>query len=436
MKLPMVVLSSLALACVAQELPWHFPEASRRQCLEISSSVRRVEPPVTVKLADAERCRLVLSEKAGAPLACHVDGDVVSFVLPGEIGPERPARVLVYWSDAAAWQPSPRLAEVPEPQDDFARIVLGHEWDFAEDQCGIQAWGDRPEHIGPVTIEDGWMKVPVTGSDPYFIWGTMFGTPPADDPFKLDSSLFTILELRVRQSQPDLQWGYFVTDATGTYRKGQFRVPGVGPHTARIYLPRSLPDFWDGRLFRALRIDLPKQAGVTVWVDYVRVLPRQPQVLQLPVLRQDDLATTAAAAGCEFTALPTALTAGAEHAQRVVVRAVAGGVLADRPLCWVMHCQTAKGDAETRHGQARTDAAGAFTLPLTAPKRTGTNFLSVGLADDYGRQSKAAKADIAVTPAAIVSYDLQLERSFVLSTATTQTLSVWGLDEFGNRQAV
>ena len=113
-----------------------------------------------------------------------------------------------------------------------------------------------------------------------------------------------------------------------------------------------------------------------------------------------------------------------------------GGVLADRPLCWVMHCQTAKGDAETRHGQARTDAAGAFTLPLTAPKRTGTNFLSVGLADDYGRQSKAAKADIAVVPAAIASYDLQLERSFVLSTATTQTLSVWGLDEFGNRQAV
>jgi len=436
MRLPMVVLSSLTLACAAQELPWHFPEASRRQCLEISSSVRRVSPPVTVKLADAERCRLIVPEKADEPLACHVDGDAVSFVLPSEVAPARLAHVLVYWSDAVGWQPSPRLAAVPEPQDDFARIVLGHDWDFADDQCGIQTWGDRPEHIGPVTIEDGWLKVPVTGSDPYFIWGTMFGTPPADDPFKLDSSLFSMLELRVRQSQPDLQWGYFVTDATGTYRKGTFKVPGMGPHTIRVDLSRSQPDFWDGRLIRALRIDLPKQAGITAWVDYVRMLPLQPKVSRLPVLRQDDLATTATTASCEFSALPTALTAGAEIAQRVVVRAAAGGVLADRPLCWVAQMQAAKGDVETRYGLARTDAAGSFMLPLTAPKRAGTIALSVGLADDFGRQSKAAKTDIPVIPAATTSYELRLERSFVLSTATTQTLSVWGLDEFGNRQAV
>ncbi|MGI5923563.1 MAG: hypothetical protein ACOX9E_06435 [Lentisphaeria bacterium] len=436
MKLPMALLGSLALACAAQEFPWHFPAASRRQCLEISSSVHRVAPPVTVKLADAARCRLVLPEKTDSPLACHVHGDAVSFVFPGEVGPGKSPRVLVYWSEATDWQPSPRLAAVPEPQDDFARIVLGREWDFAEDQCGIRAWGDRPDHIGRVTIEDGWMKVPVTGNDPYFIWGCMFGAAPADDPFKLDSSLFSVLELRVRQDQPDQQWCYFVTDMTGTYRKGTFRVPGTAPHTVRIDLSRSLPDFWDGRMFRALRIDLPKQPGITAWVDYVRVLPRPPQVVLLPVLRRDELATTAAAAGCEFTALPKTFTAGAEYAQRVVVRAAAGGVLAEHPLCWVAQIQAAAGDSKTQHGNARTDADGAFVLPLTAPKRAGAIALSVGLADAIGRQSKAAKAEVLVAPAALSAYDLRLERSFVLSTATAQTLTVWGLDEFGNRQPV
>jgi hypothetical protein len=436
MKLAFIAFSSLALLGVAQELPWHFAEAGQRQCLQVRSGIRRLDPPVSVTLANAGRCRLILPTRPDAPLACHLEGDKLSFVLPGELLPERPQWVLVYWSEDGDWQASPRLAERPEPKDDFARIVLGREWDFAEDQCGIRSWGDGPGHIGPVTIEDGWMKVPVRGNDPYFIWGSMFGTPPADDPFQLDSSLFAILELRVRQSEPDKHWAYFVTDTTGSYRKGQFKVPGLGPHTVRIDLARSQRDFWDGRTMRALRIDLPKQPGITAWVDYVRILPQPPQVTLQPLLRPEELATSMAADSCEFVALPASLTAGARQPQRILVRGADGAVLAERPLCWVMQCQVGEGALSSQHGQARTDAAGIFELPVQLPQQAGSLRLNVGLADDYGRPSKAAQAELLLLPAAISAYELRMERAFVLSTAKAQTLSVWGLDAFGNRQAV
>ncbi|MBT3286953.1 MAG: hypothetical protein HN380_06365 [Victivallales bacterium] len=436
MKSSCALLSSLAVACAGQTVPWHIPEASTRQIIEITSPVPRENAPVTTWLVGAGQCRLILPEDPTKPLPCYVGGDAVTFVLPGTLAPDRTRTVVAYRAEGGGWQPSPRLAAMPEPADDFARIVLGRAWDFTADQCGIQQWGDRPDHIGKVAVEDGWLRVPITGPDPYFVWGTMFGTPPADDPFRLDSSLFGVLELRVRQSAPDQTWAYFTTDETGAYRKGGFRVPGLGPQTVRIDLAKAQPAFWDGRMFRALRIDLPKTPGITAWVDYVKVLPRAPGASVVPPMTAAQLATSAAAARCEIQGAEPTQTANTGGDWTVRVRDAEGRPMPARPLAWLALVERHDQELTRARGMAVTDAAGCFTANLTMPKTTGAIALSIGLADDLGHLGKAARMAVTVTPAALVAYSLGPDRHFVLSTDPTVRLSVWGLDEFGNRQPV
>jgi hypothetical protein len=436
MKASCVLLSTLAVACTGQTIPWHIPEAATRQIIEIVSPVARENAPVTARLVGAEQCRLVLPDNPSKPLPCHVDGNTATFVLPGALVPGQPRTVVAYRAEKPGWQPSPRLTAKPEPKDDFARIVLGQAWDFATDQCGIRQWGDRPDHIGKVMIEDGWLRVPITGPDPYFIWGTMFGTPPANDPFKLDSSLFGILELRVKQSEPDQTWGYFVTDETGSYRKGNFRVSGLGPRTVRIDLAKAQQSSWDGRTFRALRIDLPKRPGLTAWVDYVRILPRAPSTNVVPPMTSAQVDTSSAAAQCEIQAGVATQVANTARDWTVLVRDAENQPMPGRHVAWLALIERDDQEPVIARGTAVTDGKGCFAAALTMPKTAGPIALSIGLADDLGHLSKAAKTGVTVVPAALTSYSLEPERHFVSSATPRVRLSVWGLDEFGNRQPV
>ena len=421
-----VFLTVLGTANAQASLPWHHADATHRTVFLIETPLPMRDPAVTVRAPAANgNLALVEAELPHAALPVHCGTNGITFVLPGTLTPKQPRTVIVYQGGAAV---SPKLSEAPRLISDYAQNELGYAWDFENGTlCGIVSWGNRPHHIGPITVEKGWLQVPVKDTDPYFIFGNMFGPSPNPRDLHINSGLYRTLELRVRQSCPQAEWEFFVTDSDGRYKSLAFDVRGTEAQTLSFDLQASFPDFWDGREFRALRIDTTNdKRGVLAEIDTVRFLPEPPAVIAGPTLTRESVAARNAILKITPT-LPQTVTAGEPSTASIKTYGGDGDRLAASRTTWTL--------ITAEHGTAyieNTLQGKTSTLALPAFTRSGECGWSLGLAGDLGQPIHTVSGMLRVAPAALASYRLTPEKATIDLRAPTARLFVQGLDAFGN----
>ncbi len=421
--LPVLALS--AAACAAPVLhPWQIEGASHRQVIEARSAVARQNAVVEfVSAAPAGApLRVVDAAVPAAALPVFRAGERLLVPVPGEWTAAR--QLAVYWSEEGGIDPSPLLPAQPIGGDDYATATHGHAWDFADgSQSGIRSWGDGPQHYGTITVEDGILTIPVTGPDPYCIWGVMFGEPGDQPGERIDSARYTRLRLRVRQSCPTAEWSLFFTDEKGQYQPHNFTVRGSEFQILEFDLPKIFPGFWDGRIMRAFRIDpTNKRPDTTVQIDWVRLELPDPTVEAGPVFTRADVAGREAVRRYDLT-MPAVAVAGETLAFRPVL---AGGA----PIF----------AAELRDGGGRLAARAADHAGVVLPAGEQARPLAwtFGPADDLGRPASPLETGaVEVRPAALDHYVLEPERRFVPTKGNRQVrIRVAGADRFGNNLPV
>jgi len=411
--------ASLLIACpsFAQvSWPWHFPDATNRMAFGISSTVAQHGPVVALPLFPADgRIAFIDASDPAKPLPYFAATNGCVIRIPGTLEAGKTRYVLAYLGAASV---SEKMGQSPAPQCDYAQAVLGHAWDFDDGtQCGILTWGDRASHFGAITVKDGWLQVPVKGPDPYFIFGDMFGSADSPRNLHIDSAVYRYLELRVRQSCPQAQWEFFVTDRNGTNKSFSFDVRGESPQVFRFDLRALFPDFWDGREFRSLRIDTTNnRSGVLAEVDYVRLMPVDPCVTTGPAFSREAVAARGAAE-LKRVSLPRTVTAG----ERVDAAVKING---QGPLAWSF--------VSTEHPEPITLASDSAALRLPACLRAGTCTWTLGLSDDLGRPTQAVSGKLTVKPGPLSSFRVTPTKEYLDLAAPSVSLSVQGLDAFSN----
>ena len=403
------------------------------QPFAIRSRTRQTTPVVTLRSELKPPLRLAVG---GQTLPCHTAPDgAISFVLPGALLPDQPQTAQLFEAADTA-DASPTLAEPPAPRD-FATDVLGRPWTFASDDGGVLKYGDQPDHIGPRTFADGWMNMTVMKHDPYLVWGHMFEEPPANDLFVLDSAVYHRLVITLRQEQPNQTWGIFVTDSRGSYYRHNFTVKPAGESTVSLDLSQIYRQQWNGRLFRALRLDLPKRPGLTVGLKSIRLLARSIAGEPRPALTGDQRRTLAHAARL-VTERPEASGQAGQTAD-VAARLLdaTGQPLTNRPCAWqAILEQPDSGQRLQQHGNAVTDRDGRFVATLTLPALAQPWQLALGLSTETGDLS-GARADLPldVRPAALDRLEFQFATRLLPPGARVR-LAIQGRDAFGNRVPV
>lgn len=418
------------------QLPWQCEGATHRQVVEVRSAILRQDAvaafPVAAPAADA--LRVVDSAAPDAALPIFRDGAQVVVRLPGTLDASR--CLAVYWSDQGAVEASPLLPAAPVAGDDYATAEYGDAWDFDEDdQDGIRSWGDRPEHFGEITVKDGILSVPVTGKDPYCIWGVMFGEPGDTPTEQIDSARYTRLRLRLAQSCSDAKWSFFFTDAKGRYQACEFTVKGTEFQTLEFDLPAVFPQFWDGRTMRAFRLDTTNdRPGATVRIDWVRLEPADPSAAVGPVFSQGGVAARASVKRFDLLA-PSTSRAGE------TVRFAAGNVtgprigLDDARVALVCELRTEAGELVSQAADWAGGLKGrSAELTPTVGEAVQALRWTVGVQDDLGRPvSPLKEGKLAVTPAALDHYVLTPATRFVPVAGDRQVrIGVAGADRFGN----
>lgn len=413
-------LANLVLCSASAQfiLPWQHADATHRTVCRIETDHALRDAVVTLPAAlTAQTVAFVDADAPASPLPIHVGTNGVTLLLPGAIEPGKPRCIVAYRDGTAV---SPKLAEPPRFTHDFAKTELGHAWDFADGtQCGIRSWGNRPNHLGPITVKDGWLQVPVKDTDPYFIFGNMFGR--ADDPHNLhiNSKTYRYLELRVRQSCARAEWEFFVTDRDGQYKSMTLDVHGTAAQTLCIDLQTAFPEFWDGREFRALRIDTTNdKKDVLAEVDYVRLLPVPPTVTVGPELSREAVKSRDTVTRFKVS-LPRSLTAGAHGVATVKIE----GAPRLAPCLWSL--------LTTEHGRTLIGSQTA-AVPLPTFTRASECSWTIGLADDLGQPLHPVSGTLHIGPAALAAYRLTPDMAFVDLQAPAAPLSVQGLDAYGN----
>ncbi|MBC7286916.1 MAG: hypothetical protein H5T86_02515, partial [Armatimonadetes bacterium] len=402
----------------------------------VSSPVDRRNPRVAVNLSmlgDAP-VKIVAADQPGQPLPVYRDGTGHAWlVVPGELQAAAPRLLVAYASAAAGFAPSPSLKEQP-PADDYAQTVYGDAWDFDEgDQEGIQHWGDRPTEYGKVEVRDGKLVIPVTGNDPYFIWGVMFGSPEGRRVEHIDSRVWRYLNIRLKQSVPSAEWSVFVTDSTGQYRGYHFTVRGQDWQVVSIDLAAAFPGFWDGREFRALRIDPTNNSkGALVEIDWVRLEALAADVTAGPVMFRQQIEARALAAGVQATAPPQA-RAGDRVKVRAAALDAAGKPVPLAPICVALEQSGGLVSAYP----AAADDQGMAVLEVPVGTAAGRRSWVIGLCDDLGRPAgKHWRGQLSVLPSRVAGYELVPQRIYVPVEVRRVKVAVWAVDQFGNRQAV
>ena len=394
----------------------------------LHSRTRLPSPVVSLRTTLRPPLRLVVD---GRTLPCHTAQDgTVSFVLPGVLLPREPRMAQLFEAAADA---SPALPEPPAPRD-FATDVLGRPWTFAADDGGVTTYGDQPDHIGPRTFADGWMSMTVMKRDPYLIWGHMFAAAPPDDLFVLDSSLYDQLVITLRQERPRQTWGIFVTDDRGSYFRHTFTVEPAGESTVTLDLRQIYRQQWDGRLFRALRLDLPKQPGLTVGLKSIRLLGKPIAGVPQPALTAAQRQTLAETARLVAEAPADVPVAGQETPCRLRLLNAAGQPLAGRPCAWSAALeQPDSGQRLEQHGHAVTDGDGWLTAVLKLPERARTWRVVWALSTETAALSQAQdRLTLDVRPGPLQRVDLQFETR-LLPPGSRVRFALQGRDAFGNR---
>lgn len=441
-----VVLTGLLTGCVSLPcrpvaLPWHTPEASQRQVVCVRTAEPRTDSLVDIALALPESglLRVVDPNAPDYPLPIFRDGTHIRLQLPGELTAER--LLAVYWAEGKLPEPSPLLDRPPLAGDDYATAAHGDAWDFDEgDQDGIRSWGDRPNHYGTITVHDGMLTVPVTGPDPYCIWGVMFGNP-ADQPpghagtpaEHIDSSLYSRLRMRIRQSCDSADWTFFFTDEKGRYQNYGFTVRGKDFQTLEFDLRKIFPGFWDGRIMRAFRLDTTNgRPGTTVDLDWVRIERTEPEVDAGPVFSREAVLQRKYVTGFR-TEVPKTVIAGGEA--EIAIRDVRGsaGMSSDAA---VFACELRTPDGypfSVSYGSAGGNN-GAGRIAASVGPRVRELVWALGPADDMGRPAAPVRTGkIAVIPAPLDHYRLVPDSRFVAVEGARRTsITVIAEDAFGN----
>lgn len=419
-------------------LPWHDEQATARQVVRVTAPVPRVGPVVGLALAGPQDQPLRIvdaADPAGAPLPLYRDRAGKVWVRAGgETGPQSPRHLVAYWSQAPGWQASAVLDAKPDETDaadDYATATYGDAWDFDEgDQENITGWGDRPTEYGAVEVRDGRLIVPVTGNDPYFIWGIMFGTPGDRPTEHIDSGIYRYLRMRVRQDREAAEWTVYLTDAEGVFRSYDFQVRGPEWQEIELDLPRLFGSFWDGREFRALRIDPTNFApGTTVEIDWVRLLRPGAEATAGPVVSREQVAARALVKTLKANA-PGQAKAG----ERPVVR-VSGLDEDDRAVAGVPMAVALREEGEiTACHTTISEGSGWARCEPGVGTQAGEREWVVGVCDDLGRPAEPTQsARLIVTPAELDHYELIADRRLVPVSRPRVRLTVWGADRFGNR---
>ncbi len=440
-RLTAVVIGSLVAGWVAAarepvQLAWQVPAASCRQVVEVSSPIPRQDTVAVFRVGAPADATLRVVDPASADTALPIfrAGDLVTVQVPGELA--APRRLAVYWSDQGNVEGSPLLPTAPVGGDDYATATYGDAWDFDEgDQDGIRSWGDRPDHYGEITVKDGLLTVPITGKDPYCIWGVMFGEPGDTPTEHIDSARYTRLRMRLRQSCQNAKWAFFFTDEKGRYQTCEFTVKGTEFQTLEFDLPAVFPQFWDGRTMRALRLDTTNdRAGATVQIDWVRLEAADPAVAVGPVL---DRGNVAARANLKRFDLLSPSTCRAGETPRFAVGNLTGTktLVGDSRVAFVGELRAEDG---TLVSQAADWAGGmknrSAELTPSAGEAVQALRWTVGVQDDLGHPMPPLKeGKLAVGPAALDHYVLTPATRFVPVSGDRQVrIQVAGADRFGN----
>lgn len=406
--------------------PWHHPDATRRTVYLITAPIPLRDAAVTLPAPPPDGTLAVVDAALPfAPLPLFAGTNGLTFVLPGALLPDRPRTVIAYQGGAAA---SPRLPEQPPLLCDYATNEIGYPWDFENGTpCGITGWGDRPSHLGPVSVERGWLRIPVKDIDPYFIWGNMFGSAPSPKDLHINSAHYRTLELRVRQSCAQAEWSIFLTDRDGQHKSMSFTVQGTEAQTRRFDLASAFPDFWDGREFRALRIDTTNdKRDILAEVDYVRILPAPPAVISGPCFTREALAAREAVLSHK-PAFPDTLAAGAPGTLSVKTYDRNGDRLAPGRAVWTLLTE----EHGTRFIEGAPEGKSA-KLALPAFTRAGPCAWKLGLAGDLGQPLHTVSGTVKVVPGSLASLRLVPLKTHVALSAPEAHVSVQGLDACGN----
>jgi len=426
------ILASLLISFVIHNvraqasLPWHQPDATHRVAYLVEAPLAMRDPAVTIP-APASRGNLALvsTDLPHAPMPIHRGTNGITFILPGTITPGKPRTVIAYQGGAAV---SPDLEEEPHLLCDYATNEIGYPWDFENGtQCGIATWGDRPHHFGAITVNKGWLQIPVKGPDPYFIFGNMFGNKPSPRDLHIDSGLYRTLELRLRQSCADAQWEFFVTDSDGRNKSLRFDVHGTAAQTFRFDLKAAFPDFRDGREFRAVRIDATNdKRDVLAEVDYVRILPAPPIIITGPTFTREAVKARDSIAKIKLS-FPKKSTAGQPNQVTVKTYGADGERFAAPPTVWTLiseeHGTTF---IESKH----EDKTSVLELPAFC--QAGQRTWTLGLASDFGQPLQSVSGHVNIEPAALASYRLTPENAYIPLRTPQTRVRVQGLDAFGN----
>jgi hypothetical protein len=440
------ILSFVGLATVSAkpvDVPWQAPNAGHRQVVEAQSDTPRQNGVVefAVKAPADAALRVVDVAVPDKALPIFRDGAAVTVQVPGALA--EPRLLAVYWSGREGFVPSPTLANKPVGGDDYATTVHGDAWDFNEgDQDGIRSWGDRPSHYGKITVKDGLLNVPVTGKDPYCIWGVMFGNPEDQPPGhaegpgeSIDSGRYQRLRMRVRQSCPSAEWSFFFTDEKGRYQAHSFTVHGTEFQTLSFDLPTLLPQFWDGRTMRAFRLDTTNfRPGATVQIDWIRIEPRDPVVVVGPAFTQGQVAARGATRRFDVLS-PGTCSAGADVRFAVASRMRHGMAAMGAGTPFVCELRDEAGELVSRAADWAGGLKGkAAELTPNAGEKARTLRWTVGVQDDLGQPMAPLKdGKLQVRPAALDHYVLVPSRRFVpVDADRTVRVQVSGADRFGN----
>jgi hypothetical protein len=278
--------------------------------------------------ADVDRTSMRLVEIGPGASRTDVPAEAMDDSLVWEV-PATPAGAArsydLYFRTGPPTAPSGPARRVAIP--DYATDAYGHGWDFKRgDFESIDTFGDRPWNFRSHKVEDGLLKLDVTG-DAYFIWGAMWGPAGRSQrPVAIDLARYPVLEMRIRQSVPEANWKVMGRPGRGeSLVQYDFHVSGTEWQVLRIDLRRQAR--WHGVL-TALRIDPTKYVDAHVEFDWVRLLSlvgadRSPveQLGDLPSVARLTVRTSS-----------TAPRAGEEQSATVRATGADGAPLVGRPI--------------------------------------------------------------------------------------------------------
>ncbi len=449
-------IAACAVACLADGRPWADPSrpyrvrvtlraeavARARTCAELpldmgrdlerlglpgqvdASSVRLVEVGrnnATTGIATARRDSALIWEVPATAANAVRTYDVYFAANP----PSSPLHPLT---------PSPLHAPtVP----DYATDAHGQGWDFNRegDFEEIDTFGDKPEYIRSRKVEEGLLKLDVTG-DAYFIWGAMWGPAGRSKrPVAIDLARYPVLEMRVRQSVAEANWRIMGRPGKGeSLVQYDFHVSGSGWQVLRIDLRKQVR--WHGVL-TALRIDPAKYVDAHVDVDWVRLL----SLVGADRLPVEVRGPEPGAAKLEVTLADGSPRAGSEQVVTVRAFGADGAPVAGRPVRVVLDAGSGGAlEADGRHPalpipagvRMLTGVDGTATVRYRASRRAGAGADRLVAVAEAG-SAPTARLAVTTQAGAAARYTVSPAGPTILPRGTTRLAVVARLaDALGN----